>query len=83
MLERFKDYYKRTEVEKIHGEIFKESSEHQYYLLGLAQGLYIIYDLVNKYKNQICNNDMLETIEIVAIQDENVGKYFKRLLKKE
>jgi len=36
-------YYKRTETENIHIEIFKETPEHKYYLLGVAQGLYVIY----------------------------------------
>lgn len=32
-------YYRRTETENIHLEIFKESPEYKYYLLGVSQAL--------------------------------------------
>jgi len=45
-------YYKRTETENIHLEIFKESPEYKYYLLGVAQGLYSIYKVMNNRKSK-------------------------------
>ena len=73
-------YYKRTETENIHIEIFKESPEYKYYLLGVAQGLYVIYTLINEYKDKISNNEWLNIIKNVATQDEKINVYFNRLI---
>lgn len=80
-MEDFKNYYKRTETENIHWEIFKETPEYKNYTLGLAQGIYAIYDLINEFKDKIIdNNEWLKAIENVSTQDEKVGAYFQRLL---
>jgi len=73
-------YYKRTETENIHLEIFKESPEYKYYLLGVAQGIYAIYTLINEYKDKISNNEWLNIIKNVAAQDEKINVYFNRLI---
>ncbi len=78
-----KDYYKRTEVENIHWEIFKETSEYKNYCLGVAQGLYIIYDFINMCKDQVVKNeDWLELIKNTVSNEEKINKYFNRLLDK-
>ncbi|MCE5220190.1 MAG: hypothetical protein LLF98_02685 [Clostridium sp.] len=78
-----KDYYKRTEIENIHWEIFKESGDYKNYLIGVAQGLYSIYDLINTYKDQVNDNeDWLKVIKYAVGQDEQVSEYFDRLSKK-
>ena len=73
-------YYKRTETENIHLEIFKESSEYKYYLLGIAQGLYAIYKVMSEYVGEINNYDWLTIIKDVATQDEKLNAYFNRLI---
>ena len=73
-------YYKRTETENIHLEIFKESSEYKYYLLGIAQGLYAIYKVMNEYAGEINNYDWLTIIKNVATQDKKLNAYFNRLI---
>ena len=73
-------YYKRTETENIHLEIFKESSEYKYYLLGIAQGLYAIYKVMSEYAGEINNYDWLTIIKNVATQDEKLNAYFNRLI---
>lgn len=80
MLDRFKNYYKRTEAHNIHDEIFRTSPEYQHYLLGVAQGIYVVYDLIREYENKICNKDLLEALERLASQDDKIGEYFIRLL---
>jgi hypothetical protein len=73
-------YYKRTETENIHIEIFKESPEYKYYLLGVAQGLYAIYKVISEYAGDICTHDWLYIIKNVATQDEKINIYFNRLI---
>ena len=73
-------YYRRTETENIHLEIFKESPEYKYYLLGIAQGLYAIYKVMSEYVSEINNYDWLTIIKDVATQDEKLNAYFNRLI---
>lgn len=73
-------YYRRTETENIHLEIFKESPEYKYYLLGVAQGLYAIYKVMSEYAGEINNYDWLTIIKNVATQDEKLNAYFNRLI---
>ncbi len=73
-------YYRRTETENIHLEIFKESPEHKYFLLGVAQGLYAIYKVMNEFASDIRTHDWLYIIKNVATQDEKINVYFNRLI---
>jgi hypothetical protein len=76
----FKNYYKRTEIENIYWEIFKETSGYKNYCLGVAQGMYFIYDLIKKHKYKISSNeDWIKIIETVANEDEKIGEYFRRI----
>ena len=76
-------YYRRTETENIHLEIFKESPEYKYYLLGVAQGIYAIYKVMSEYAGEINNYDWLTIIKNVATQDEKLNEYFNRLINAE
>jgi hypothetical protein len=76
-----KNYYKRTETESIHIEIFKDSSEYKYYLLGIAQGLYTIYNAMSvPFAKEVHTEDWREFIRKMAEDDSQVNKYFNRLI---
>lgn len=75
--------FEKYEAEKIHNEIFSNSTEHQYYTLGVAQGLYFIYKTFYNLQNKdtkFSREDLLEIIKYPALNDENIKKYFERLL---
>jgi len=77
---QMKNYYKRTEAEKIHREIFQESSDHKYYMLGMAQGFYFIYDLIKEYKDKVNdNNEWLKIIETIPCEEKLCKEYFVRI----
>jgi len=81
----FKNYYKRKEIENIHEELFNNTSEYQYYLLGVAQGVCIIYNLLDEFKDKINKEniqELLDSIKKIAHQDEKIGSHFNRLLSK-
>ena len=78
---KMKNYYKRTETESIHIEIFKDSSEYKYYLLGIAQGLYTIYNAMSvSFAKEVRTEDWREFIRKMAEDDSQVNKYFNRLI---
>jgi hypothetical protein len=80
---KLKDYYKRTEVENIYWEIYKDTPEYKNYCLGVAHGLHIIYDFINIYKDQVDDNkEWLKAIKDAVVQEEKISEYFDRLLKK-
>jgi hypothetical protein len=76
---QYKGYYKQTETEKIHKEIFKESSDYKHYMLGIAQGLYFIYDLIKQYKDKLNNDELLEVIENFPCEEELLKEYFLKI----
>lgn len=71
----------KSEAELIHNELFQETAEHKYYLLGVAHGFYFIYKILNHYKDQ--NFTTPELMELVkgAGNDKDTNVYFNRLLK--
>jgi len=74
-------YYKRTETENIHIEFFKESPEYKYYLLGIAQGLYTIYNAMSvSFAKDVCVGYWREFIQKIAEDDSQVNVYFNRLI---
>lgn len=74
-------YYRRTETENIHLKIFKESPEYKYYLLGIAQGLYTIYNAMSvSFAKDVCTGDWREFIRKIAEDDSQVNEYFNRLI---
>lgn len=74
-------YYKRTETENIHIEIFKESPEYKYYLLGVAQGLYTIYKTMGvSFAKNVRTDDWREFIKVMVEDDKQISEYFNRLL---
>lgn len=73
---------RRSEIEKIHQEIFSDSVEHKYYILGVAQGMSFVYDLFKEYKHQrFTTEELLEVIEKCGMQDDKISGYFSRLIK--
>jgi len=80
-IKEYAKYYKRTEGEIIHWDIFKDTSNAKYQNLGVAQGLYFIYDLINEYKDQVKDNEVwLKTIKNAVMREKEIGEYFERLL---
>jgi len=74
-------YYRCTETENIHLEIFKESPEYKYYLLGVAQGLYVIYKAMSvSFAKNVCTDDWMQFIKKIAADDKKVEEYFTRLI---
>ena len=80
-IKELNQYYKQTELDKIHIEIFQDSSEYKYYLLGIAQGLYTIYNAMSvSFAKDVCTDDWREFIQKMAEDDNQVNKYFNRLI---
>ena len=50
-IDDFRNYKKITESERIHEELFHKTSEYDYYNLGVATGLYAIYNTFLEYEN--------------------------------
>ncbi|MDD4779117.1 MAG: hypothetical protein PHT02_00740 [Tissierellia bacterium] len=78
-----KDYYKKTEIENIHNELFKTTTEYQYYLVGIAQGLYCIYSMLNELKSEYpsyTSEELQNIIKIASENDDKIKGYFKRLV---
>jgi len=74
-------YYKRTETENIHIEIFKETPEYKYYLLGIAQGLYTIYKAMSvSFAKNVRTDDWMGFIKKLVADDKKVEEYFNRLI---
>jgi hypothetical protein len=75
--------YEKYEAEKIRDEIFSKSTEHQYYLLGVAQGLYFLYKTFYNSQNKdatYSQKDLLEIINYAVEHNKDIEPYFKRLL---
>jgi len=79
----FKDFYKETASERIHKDLFKTTTEYQYYLFGVALGLFTIYDMANELKNRSLTSE--ELMEAIKYSVERSGKeasiYFDKMLK--
>ncbi len=81
LIKNLSKYYKRTETENIHIEIFQNSSEYKYYLLGIAQGLYAIYNAMSvSFAKDVCTGDWMQFIKKLAADDKKVEEYFNRLI---
>ena len=66
----------------IHEDLFQKTTEHQYYMFGVAFSMFSIYKVLNKFKNQrIHANDIQEAIKDSAKINEGVNKYFDKLIK--
>ena len=86
-LKDYKNYYKRTEAENIHWEIFKETTDYKNYSLGIAQGLFIVYQIFNQLKDKYNIIDIEEVIQVIKKCGSDTGnniidEYFLRLLEK-
>ena len=74
-------YYKQTKLDKLHIEFFKESPEYKYYLLGVAQGLYTIYEAMSvSFAKNVRTDDWMGFIKQLAADDKKVEEYFTRLI---
>jgi predicted small secreted protein len=75
---------RKSEVEKIHQEIFAKSMEHKYYSLGVAQGISFVYSLINTHKDKnFTSEQWMEVIKNSASQDDKIGEYFTRIINSE
>lgn len=82
-------YFKKTELENIHSELFKNSSENQYFVLGMAQGMFTVYETLDKLKNINVELDIIEIMQIIisgisankTLYKDQLSEYFGRLLK--
>jgi len=73
--------YEKYESEKIHHEIFEKSTEHQYYSLGVAQGMYFLYKTLNQYKDRkFTGEELMDVIKSSVTTNGGVKEYFERLL---
>lgn len=75
----------KYESEKIHNEIFQNSTNHQYYILGVAQGLYFLYktmDNVSVTTPSFSKEDIMQIIKYTIDHNDNdkLKTYFNRLL---
>ena len=76
--------YKEPESKKIYDELFKTTSEHKYYSLGVAQGIYFIYNAINEYNKKgivLSNAELMQVIRECTELDENISCHFIRMLK--
>lgn len=83
--EFLKGYVKETKIDKIHKELFMETTEYKYYLLGMSQGLSIIYDLLDKCKDKNYSytcEELMYVIDGCAKENEKIADYYNRLKKK-
>jgi hypothetical protein len=77
-------YRKKNEVEIIHDELFQTTTEYEYYRFGIAQGMYVIYNLLNEYKNNnvsLTIDQVMGVIKICIDNDEKIKGHFNRLIK--
>lgn len=78
-------FYKETETEKIHKELFKTTSEYQYYLFGIAFGLYSIYDTCERINDNKISGIALQDVIKHVIDNFDVKElktHFNRMIEK-
>ena len=74
--------WNKSELEMIHNEIFQTTTEHKYYMLGVAQGFYHIYKMLNEFKDQSFTPlQLMEIIRSVSDNEKDIKINFDRLLK--
>lgn len=79
--------YEKHIITQIHEEIFQTTSEHKYYELGVAQGMYSIYTMcnnliVNGY-DEVKLEQLMDVIKQSATEfkDHNeIGNMFNRMI---
>jgi len=74
--------WNKSELELIHNEIFQTTTEHKYYILGVAQGFYHIYQILNEHKDKSFTSlELMEAIKYAGSNEQKIKEYFDRLLK--
>lgn len=77
----FKNMTRITPVMKIHDDLFKETVSYQYYLLGIAQGLGMLYKMAEQMINySYTSEELMQIIKLSLKDNEEVGKYFIKLI---
>jgi len=73
---------KESTAEKMHKELFKTTTEYQYFNFGLACGLQSIYEMASKFKNNsFTGEELLQIINLaVAGLDKDATGYFNKLI---
>ena len=73
--------WNKSELESIHNEILQTTSEQKYYILGVAQGFYHIYQVLNKHKDKTFTGlELMEIIKYAGSNEQKIKEYFDRLL---
>jgi len=74
--------WQKSELELIHSEIFQTTSEQKYQILGIAQGFFYIYQVLNNHKDKTFTSlELMEIIKYAGSNEQEIKKYFERLLK--
>lgn len=76
--------YEKSIQEQLHNEIFQTTSEHKYYELGMANGLYYVYQVFdNLIKNGYVDvklDDLKNIIKQSANDNINIGELFNKMV---
>lgn len=76
-----RNYVKIDETIKIHEELFEKSLYNDYFNYGIAKGLFSIYDMLNEVKvEKVTTSELMQIIRGSVDFNENISKYFSRLL---
>ena len=66
-------------LDKIGLEMFKESLEYKYYLLGLTQGLYFASMIVNEFcTDRKSKDNLLSAIDDIVTSNWYINSYFNK-----
>jgi hypothetical protein len=74
---------KETVGELIHKELFRTTTEYQYYNFGVAQGLHCIYEMAKGFKENKFNGEELMQVIKHAVEhsEKDIIEYFNKLTK--
>lgn len=72
---------KESTAEKIHKELFKTTTEYQYFNFGLACGLQSMYEMASNFKNHSFTGEEILQIITLAVEglDKDATGYFNKL----
>lgn len=73
----------RSVFQQIHEDLFKNTTEYDYYLLGISQGMFSIYEMFSKIEPQNVQLNLHNITEIInqfASSNEDIKKYFDKFI---
>lgn len=78
---RIKLGLEKSVAEQIHDELFKSTTEYQYYLFGVAQGMFSLYSTFDQLKSKNMNLTSEEAMQVIKnCVDGEIKTYFNRLV---